>query len=500
VISAYGDYTGELRERCDVLVIGSGPAGGVISKVLAEAGRDVLLVEEGPPYKKEDLGQEASTTLRRMVREAGMRAARGAMFMPTMQAIGLGGGTLINSAICMRAPDFVLDKWAQKSGVAALSAQALGPHYDEIERFWNVQPTPMEVQGRRNLLFKQGCDALGISSAPVPRNVKGCKGSAECFTGCRNGAKQSTDISYVPAAIKAGARVLTSVRAEQITVDGRRAKLVRGHVVEPFTWRETHAVEIEAKLVVLAAGCMASPVLLEKSGLGGGYVGRELQFHPGYAIMAMFEEPVHPWQGATQGYHSLEYLKEGLKLEVLWAPPSVLAARLPGMGHAFQSHLLSYDHMAPFDVIVAPEHSVGRVKAKRTGFDPDITYDFDQRDVDKMMRGVGILSDIAWAAGAKEIVPGLHGVPERLRSKAEAEILKTKRIKSTDTISAANHAFGTTRMSVRPEDGVVDEWGRVHTLDNVYVADTGIFPGSPAVNPMLTAMAIANRIATHLAS
>ena len=498
-VSVYSDYKGKVSASCDVLVIGSGPAGGVVAKILAEAGRDVLLLEEGPPYGAKDLGQEASDTLRRVVREAGMRAARGPTFMPTMQVIGLGGGTLINSAICMRAPDFVLDKWAEKSGISALSSEVLAPHFSEIEKFWNVELTPDAVQGERNLRFKKGCDAIGISSQPTPRNVKNCKGSGECFTGCRNGAKQSTDVSYVPAAMKAGARVMTSIRAERIVSDGKRAKTVIGSVVEPITWRATHEVEIEAKLVVLAAGCMATPVIMQKSGMDGEWVGRDLGFHPGLALMALFEEPIHPWQGATQGYQSLHYLKEGLKLEVLWAPPSVLAARLPGVGHAFQANLLDYKHMAPFDVIVAPEFSKGRVKAKRSGFDPDIYYALDQRDIDRLMRGMGVLSDIAWAAGAREVLPGLHGIPERLRSREEAQILKTKQVKATEMITAANHAFGTTRMAKDPKDGVVDEWGRVHAMDNVYIVDTGIFPGSPAVNPMLTAMALASRVAKHLA-
>src|SRR6185295_2649219 len=126
------------------------------------------------------------------------------------------------------------------------------PHYQRIEDFLFVGPTPLEVQGERNLRFKRGCDALGIKSEPTRRNVRGCKGSAECFTGCRNGAKQSTDVSYVPAAIRAGARVYTSVRAEHLVASGRRVSGVRGHAIEPFTWREGHPVEIAADAVVLA--------------------------------------------------------------------------------------------------------------------------------------------------------------------------------------------------------------------------------------------------------
>jgi choline dehydrogenase-like flavoprotein len=499
-VQVFADYRGDVRLACDVVVVGSGPGGAVVAKELAEAGRDVVLLEEGPPFGASDFRLEASEALARMFREGGMRAARGSMFVPTMQAIALGGGSLVNSAICARTPDWVFEKWGERTGIRSITGPALAPHYERVERFLGVAPTPDDVQGERNLRFKRGCDALGLSSEPTWRNVQGCRGSAECFTGCRNGAKRSTDVSYVPAALRAGARVLTSVRAERVLAAGRRASAVVGHVVEPFTGREGHAVTVEARAVVLAAGCMATPVILQKSGLGGAWVGRNLLLHPGLAMMAVFDEPVHPWQGATQGYHSLHHLREGIKLEVLWSPPSVLAARFPGLGHDYQRHLLTYDRMAPFDVIVAADRSYGTVRAKRGSFEPDLRFEWSQEDMDLLQRGLAILSDISWAAGARSILPGLHGVPDVLASPAEAEILRTKRLRPSDTITASNHAFGTTRMARRAEDGVVDEEGRCHALDNLYVADTGIFPASPAVNPMLTCMALADRIALGLAA
>jgi choline dehydrogenase-like flavoprotein len=501
-VKVFADYEGPLRASCEVLVVGSGPGGAVVARELAEAGRDVILLEEGPPFGVKDFRQEAAESLHRTVREGGSRAARGSMFMPTMQAIALGGGSLINSAICARSPGWVFDKWAEKTGTAALTREGLDPHYDRVEKNLFVGPTPMEVQGERNLRFKRGCDALGISSEPTHRNVAGCKGSSECFTGCRNGAKKSTDISYVPAAIRAGARVYTSVRAETVRMEGRRAVGMRGRVVEPFTGKESFEVDLAAKTVVLAAGCMATPLILLRSGVGngGGWVGSELQLHPGLAIMAIYEEPIDPWNGATQGYHSLEYLAEGIKLEVLWSPPAVLATRLPGLGQDYQRHLMNYRRMAPFDVIVACERSRGSVRPKRGSWDPDLRFDFVAEDFAVLQRGLGILSDICWASGAVGILPGLHGVPELLSSKEESQILRTKHIEGKDTISAANHAFGTTRMARRAEDGVVDEDGRCHDTDNLYVADTGIFPGSPAVNPMLTCMALADRIAHGIAA
>jgi choline dehydrogenase-like flavoprotein len=501
-VKRFSDYTGAVRERCQVAVVGSGPGGSVIAEALAAAGKDVLLLEEGPPFAPTDFQPDAADTLKRLLRESGMRATRGNLFMPTMQAIGLGGGTLINSAICARAPDFVFDKWAAVTGTEEISAESLAGHYDRIERLFSVETTPEEIQGERNLSFKRGCQALGISVEPMRRNVTGCQGSGECFSGCRNRAKQSTDLNFIRSALDHGARVFSSVRIERILCRGRRAHTLRGHAVRPFTLEPTHAVEIEADLIVLAAGCMSTPLILLRSGVGNssGYVGRELQLHPGLAIMAVFDYPVRPFRGATQGYHSLAYLREGIKLEVLWAPPSILATRLPGLGAEFQRHLASYERMAPYDVIVAANHSRGTVRPRRFGFDPDIRFTLAQPDVDLLLRGLAILSDIAWAAGAVEVLPGLHGVPERLRSKAEAEILRTRRFDARDTIAASNHVFGTTRMSRRPQDGVVGTDGRCHDLDNVYIADTGIFVGSPAVNPMLTVMALADRIAQGIAS
>ncbi len=500
-LKTFADYTADVHERCEIAVVGSGPGGSVVAQVLAAAGLDVLLLEQGPAFDAADFQPDPANTLQRLVREAGMRTTRGNLFIPTMQAIGLGGGTLINSAICARAPNFVFDKWAETTGTTALSGDTLAAHYEAIENFWGVAETPLEVLGERNLSFKRGCAALGIAAEPTRRNVKGCQGSAECFTGCRNRAKQSLDLGFIRSAQKDGARVLSSIRIERIAAHGRRAHALFGHVVTPFASQPTHSVRIDAKVVVLAAGCMATPILLLASGLGNssGYVGRELQLHPGLALMAVFADPIYPWQGVTQGYHSLAFLDKGIKLEVLWAPPALLAARLPGLGSEFLQHLANYERMAPYDVFVAADASRGQVRPKWRSFEPDIRFHLAQPDVDRLISGLALLSDIAWAAGAVEVLPGLHGIPERLRSPDEAQVLRQRHFKATDTVTASNHAFGTTRMSRHPKDGVVDVDGRCHDLDNVYIADTGIFVSSPAVNPMLTVMALAHRIAHGIA-
>lgn len=493
-VKVFTDYTGPIKASCEVLVVGSGPGGAVVAKELAEAGIDVILLEEGPPFGASDFRQEAGASMQRTLREHGTRVAVGNAYMPTMQAKALGGGSVINSGISARAPAFTFEAWHERTGID-LTKEILDPHSARVEDFLGVAATPHEVLGQRNIRFKMGCDALGMSSEPTHRNVRGCKGSAECFTGCRNGAKRSMDVSYVPAAIRAGARVYTSVRAEHLVHSDNTVTGVRGHVVEPFTSREGYAVEIRAEAVVLAAGCMQTPVILQKSGLGGQWVGNELQFHPGLAIMAMYDETIDPWVGATQGYHSLHHIKAGIKLEVLWAPPAILATRLPGIGHEYQKSLLNYDQMAPFDVISTANRSRGRVRASRFGWEPRISYDLHEEDMAVLMAGLAVLSDICWASGAVGVLPGIHGIPDVLSSKKDADVIRTAKLKPRDAIIGSNHGFGTTRMSRLPKDGVVNDRGKHHQIGNLYIADTGIFAGSPAVNPMLTCMALADRVA-----
>jgi choline dehydrogenase-like flavoprotein len=500
-VRVFAEYAGPVRDAADVVVIGSGPCGAVVAKELAEAGRDVVLLEEGPPFTPADFALDGALSMARTMREAGLRATRGHV-MPTMQAIALGGGSLVNSAICVRPPAFVFDAWAERFALSRTSRADLDPHFDAVEAFLGIAPTPDAVQGRRNLLFREGCEKLGISSEPIARNVRGCRGSGECFTGCRARAKQSMDISYVPAAIRAGARVYTSVRAERVLATGRRATGVAGRVVEPFTGRPGPACEIGAKAVVLAAGCMATPLLLLASGLAGGsgQVGRNLQFHPGVAVMGVFDERVDPQFGATQGMQSLHFLAEGFKLETLWAPPAVLAVRLPGAGLALKERLAEIPRAAIVDAIASVHRSLGTVKPRRSGsLEPALHWRLHPDDLPVLGRALGVIIDVLFAAGARKVLPGVHGLPDEM-TPADVPALRRHAFRPTDFVMAANHAFCTTRMHGDPAQGVVDEVGRCHELENLHVADTGVFPRCTSVNPMLTGMALAHRTARAIAA
>lgn len=500
MVRVFAEYQRDFEEVCDVVVVGSGPGGAVVARELAVAGHDVVLLEEGPPFTPEDFELDGALSMARTMREGGLRTTRGSV-MATMQANALGGGSLVNSAICVRAPEFTLDGWCDEFQLERTTRADLDPHYQAIEDFLGIAPTPDEVQGPRNLLFRDACDALGYSSEPIARNVRGCRGSGECFTGCRARAKQSTDISYVPAAIADGARVYTSVQVQRLVCRGSRVWGVEGQVVRPFSGETSHRFRVQAKIVVLAAGCMASPVLLQRSddfANGSGQVGENLQFHPGVAAMGVFPDPTNPAFGATQGYQSLEFVRDGFKLETLWAPPGVFAVRLPGLGFELKKNLAMIPNAAIWDAIATCNRSTGRVRARRRGLDPSLTWRLDPKDLTILVEGLWRIAELFFAAGAERVLPGVHGLPEELRSLDEARYIRTREFRESDFTLAGNHVFSTTRMHGDGRYGVVDEDGRCHETDNLYLADTGVLPRSPSVNPMLTLMALAHRTAQHI--
>jgi len=500
-LRVFAQYERDFTEDVDVAVVGSGPGGAVVAKELTDAGKRVALLEEGPPFTPADFELDGALSMARTMREGGLRATRGTV-MPTMQAIALGGGSLVNSAICNRAPDFVLDDWCTQFELEHTTRRDLDPHYDAVGKFLGIAPTPENVLGQRNLLFKRGCDALGYASEPTERNVRGCRGSGECFTGCRTRAKQSLDLTYVPAALRGGASVLTSVRVERVVAEGGRVRGVAGRVVAPFTGRPSHRFRVNARAVVLAAGCMATPVILQKSGNlvnRSGQVGENLQFHPGVAMMGVFRDEVTPQFGATQGYQSRHFLRDGFKLETLWAPPAVLAVRLPGYGESLKRRLAMIPHAAIWDAIASCNRSIGRVRARGRGLDPNLSWRLHPQDLRILAQALWTLSEIFFAAGADSIVPGVYGIPEEIHSRAEAEVLRTRPLEVSDIVIGGNHAFCTTRMHGDPRRGVVDEYGKCHDVENLWIADTGVFPRCPSVNPMWTGMALAHRTAQALA-
>ncbi len=493
----FSDYDGPLRQTTDYLVVGSGPGGVLTAWALAKEGHRVTLLEAGPRLRQRDFGQSIGHMLASYFWDGATRAVRGNVMFPTLQVRGLGGGTLFNSAICMRPLPSALQRWREDFGLAEMAEETLDPHLEAVEAFLSIKPTEDAVMGRRNELFREACEKLGWSWDRILRFEDGCQGSGECITGCRTGGKVTLDKRGVPEIVEAGGQVLTSVHVDRLIIEHGRVRGIEGSAVCPDTHKRTHPVRILAGCTVLAAGAIGSPAIMRRSGLTREAIGASLRFHPSCYIMGVFDEEVNPWFGATQGIHTSEHLERGIKLEALWATASTFSRGLPTRPKTFKRYLKRWPNMAVFDGWVSGDASSGEVRLLPGGR-PDLRYTLGDADARRLQEANALLCDMFAAVGAREVFTGLPGIPEVVDPAEGAARIREARYATAELPTASNHVFGGSPMGANPDAAACDGWGRVYDVDDLYVCDTSLYPSSPGVNPQLTAMALGHRLGLEL--
>lgn len=478
----------------DYVIVGSGAAGATAARVLSETGRRVAVVEEGPAVSTSEFGDRLWPAMRRMFRDQGGQVARGRSFIPVVQGSCLGGSTVINSAIMWRIPEDVWRPWKEERGLGeALPLGELHAAWDQIERELNVRPVAEASWGNANRLMNEASRKLGVGAAPTRRGDTGCRGSARCLTGCPHGAKQSMLVSYLPYAEERGATLVTSAKAERVVLQGDRAVRVTG-TLRGAPGGEAKPFRLHAKRgVLLAASAIQTPQLLDASGVRSPHLGRHFQGHPGGCLIGVFDKPVNMWFGATQGYDADHWRRElRAKIETIALPPEMAFARIPGAGRRWRKGIAESGHMA-FWAVQYRAHAEGSVRRRRFGaslLGPDIRFDLERRDLENFRRALRRTAELLFAAGAREVRPGIHGFPERLLPGEEAR-LEEAPLDSSCYSMILSHLFGTARMSARPSDGVVGADFAVHGTENLYVLDSSIFPTNLGVNPQEPIMGVA---------
>jgi choline dehydrogenase-like flavoprotein len=487
-------------ETFDYVIVGSGAAGATAARVLADTGARLAVVEEGPAITTGEFRDQLFPAFRRLYRAMGTQVATGRAAIPVLQGSCLGGTTVVNSAIAWRIPEDVWQSWRSDYGLGeALPLDPLHTHWDQIERELAVRPTAPEVWGENNRLLALGGQRLGLATNPLRRFEASCRGSARCMTGCPFGAKQSMLVSYLPYASERGATLFTSARVERVTWAGGRASGVQGHFHRPQFQKNIAPFTLRArKAVIIAASAIQTPGLLARSGVRSPHLGHHFQGHPGVGLAGVFDAPVVVWAGATQGYESSAQRVTGhYKIETLALPPETLLASLPGVGAAWLANAAELGHMAVWAVALRAE-AQGRVRPGPFG--TQIRYDLTEADMRALRRGLRQTAELMFAAGARAVLPGIHGLPERLTSPDQARLLEDGPADPACYTFALTHLFGTARMSPSPSAGVVGLDFAVHGRPELYVLDSSIFPTNLGVNPQLGIMGIAMHAAQHIAA
>lgn len=493
---------GELRptgdgEECDVAIVGSGAGGAAAAAILAEAGLDVLVLEAGPYMDRRTYPTEPLAALSALYRDGGLTVAEGVPAIPTPVGRAVGGTTVINSGTCFRAPAEVLELWRNEHGVEW--ASALAGEYAAAEELLQVRPVDPERMGRNGQLLMEAAEALGVSHHPLARNAGTCVECSSCPYGCRLDAKRAMHVSYLPRAVAAGARVRAGVEARRVVLEGERAvglECVAGVADPRERYPRRYAVRAR-RGVLVAAGAFGTPELLMRSGVrsASGQLGRNLRIHPACWVGARFDEEVRGWDGVMQSYAVDEWRDHGLLLEATFTPLAFGGHWLPGVGAAYQERVAAYGNLASTGVHLS-DRSRGRVALAGDG-SLRIGYRLTRDDAERLVFGIARAAELFFAAGAREVYPQIGGIPTIARNRI-AELESSPPPPRRMRLEAF-HPLGTARMDADPARGVVGTDGGVHGYRDLYVADASVFPTSLGVNPMMTVIAMAARIARRLA-
>jgi len=473
--------------EADVVVVGSGAAGAIVAKELAERGHAVLLVEEGRYFRRDAFTGQFINAARRFYSWGAHSLTVGNVQIPVPAGRTVGGSTTINTATCFWPHDYVFRSWVEEEGLSELSEPRMAPHFEAVEAMMQVAPVKRELWGAHIELMAALLDRLGLSHAPIRRNAPDCDGQNCCDMGCPSGGKFSQDLACVPMALRHGALLLTETRLERVVIRGGR---VRGVELSSRGRR----LQAAARRVVLCCGTLATPFVLWDHDLGGPAVGRNLTIHPSGSVSARLDREVGGYGAVVPSSHYVDAFKDRRVMLISANLPLDMGAMpLQLVGRPLMREMERYGRFGSWGVLLA-ETTRGRlVRIGRRGR-AICRYDMSRDDVARMHWALCKICELYLEAGAEACFPAVWGWPV-IRSRLELEWFRAARLSAKQLVMTAYHPLGTCRMGHDPRRSVVDPDHRVRGVTGLSVVDGSVVPGPLGVNSQLTVMAFAHRAA-----
>ncbi|WP_344954190.1 GMC family oxidoreductase [Actinomadura miaoliensis] len=478
------------REHAEIVVVGSGAGGGVVASRLAEKGRRVVLLESGGyhPASTHDRFELRAARLLWNPPRFGMTAPDGSRPVVMVSGRGVGGSTLINTKIGMRAVAQDHAKWHAASGLVnergePFSAADLDPWYEQVEQRMGVRPRTDWTHSVRTV--ERGFRAVGASLEPVTSYTNAdCESIGSCTAGCPTNAGGSALNRYIHPAMLTGrldVRPGTLVGRVRVTGEGTDRRVAGVDYVDG-----DGAHELDADVVVLAAGSLVTPQLLQRSGLAAldtpsaRLIGRNLGTHTARMVHGVFDDVMDTHVVYPLTAHCRDFARDedgGFIVEATTIlDPVGLASNLvdehgrPLWGERLASVMRRFRHMTAL-MMMTNDSNTGVVE--ETGdLTGRISVPIPEEDQARLDRAHEFCERVLREAGAREVV-------------------------STGYITS--HVQGSCRMGSDPRRSVCDANQRMWDVDGLYLGDASVIPRTLTYNPSLTIMALAERLAAHLA-
>lgn len=487
-----------LTHEYDIVIIGSGAGGGTVAQELAPMvaqGVRVLVLEQGARLADDEYtGRELEMSAALYQDGGGFLTADGTMTLAFGRAYG--GSTVVYTGTSLVAPDRVIREWC----VSGLEYQDVERRSQKFMAQNDVHFLPRVLLNENNKLFVAGCARVGAKAEQFPLNLRGCKGSSLCNLGCPNAAKMGTHRVQLPNAERAGVEVVT--RAEALRLE-ERAVVVRVHEKKegekglPSGWAPGEH-RVTARTIVSCGGSIGTSALLLRSPLTKGIprLGERFTCHPAHILVAEHDREITNDVGHPKSYYVDRAEQEGYVLETCMYFPFVTAKNLTGFGRDHSTFMRAFPRLQMILVLACDKAVPGnRITVDAAGR-PVVHYSFTPEVIRSMVLATRMSARIFFAAGARRVHAPSADPPLIERDQAyrlDDLVVERHFIPGRLSISAA-HMMGGCAMGAEGS-AVTDSRGRVHGVPWLRVADSSLFPDSVEVNPYVTVMALADRVA-----
>ena len=464
-----------------MIVIGSGAGGAPIAWDLSRRGFKVAIVEAGGLL----LAERANGAVERRYLDQGFTGSlKGGGATVVLAGRAVGGTTVINSGTSLDPLHECLSGWDGLVG-SNFADGSLARWLDAASKQVGVGVPDRSLLSASDALIDKGLRALGRDSAYVlPRNAPNCKGAGRCPFGCPNGAKLSTDRSFLPEAVEAGASLFAETRAGRIRE--------RGEGVEVFVHGAHGRRVLKGKKVVIAAGALSTPTLIRESRLGSEWrkAGGHFKMHPASKVFGLMPDAL-PHGGIPQGLGYRAPELERVTFEGVHTPAGAAAPMVAASGARHRWWMERYGRLATYGMMIR-DRNVGHVG--QLGGLRKIDYALHAEDANDLGGAVLIAAEAMFAAGAERVLLPVNGMEPEVESIDALRRLRPSDFTPARLVTCGFHPQGTAGIG-----RLVDTDLRLAGTEHVYVSDASVLPDSPGVNPQITIMALALRCAETLA-
>ena len=463
--------------RCEIAVVGSGPGGAITACLLAEAGRDVLLIEEGPYYTLNSCEPFSRDEMIQKYRNGGQTVALGTSKVAYVEGRCVGGGSEINSGLYHRTPPEILETWHKDFQTTGASEQEMRPHFEACEKDLSVSLLPSAAPPA-SLRLHDGASRLGWKSMEVPRWFKYQDSSGK-------GSRQSMTVTYIPRFLAAGGRLLPRCRVRRISL-ANSSWALHGQSLDG------QAIEVSAQNLFLCAGAVQTPALLRRCGITRN-IGNSLKMHPTVKVTARFAEAINV-AGMGVPVHQVKEFAPRLSFGCSISSPAYLALGLLDHPRALNQVPGQWGHMANYYAMITGEGG-GTVRTLSSYADPVVRYRLSESDRRDLADGVRKLSELLLYSGALAVYPAVAGVREC------SSLDELSRIPATLPAGRENlmtiHLFSSCPMGENAARCATDSFGKVRGFESLFISDASLLCTPPGVNPQGSVMAFARRNALH---